>query len=92
MHRHVYRYAITPELVEIQGFVDTLRDLVNDENPMVVANTVAVLTEIEQAQGTKILRITTSVLQKLIAALSDCTSSCSHSRIEYRLALHTKDS
>ena len=66
-------YAITPELVEIQGFVDTLRDLVNDENPMVVANTVAVLTEIEQAQGTKILRITTSILQKLIAALSDCT-------------------
>ena len=72
--------------------MDTLRDLVNDENPMVVANTVAVLTEIEQAQGTKILRITTSILQKLIAALSDCTSSCSHSRIEYRLALHTIDS
>lgn len=40
-------YDISPELVQDRGFLDTLRDLLSDANPMVVANAVASLAEIQ---------------------------------------------
>ena len=40
-------HDINPELVEDRGFVDQLRELLADANPMVVANAVAALTEID---------------------------------------------
>ena len=36
-------YDINPELVEDRGFIDMLKNLLADSNPMVVANSVAAL-------------------------------------------------
>jgi AP-1 complex subunit beta-1 len=44
-------YDIAPELVEDRGFVDTLRDLIGDANPTVVANAVAAL----ECKGVEVL-------------------------------------
>eukprot|EP00633_Aureoumbra_lagunensis_P001793 CAMPEP_0197288852 /NCGR_PEP_ID=MMETSP0890-20130614/6034_1 /TAXON_ID=44058 ORGANISM="Aureoumbra lagunensis, Strain CCMP1510" /NCGR_SAMPLE_ID=MMETSP0890 /ASSEMBLY_ACC=CAM_ASM_000533 /LENGTH=908 /DNA_ID=CAMNT_0042759869 /DNA_START=150 /DNA_END=2876 /DNA_ORIENTATION=- len=67
-------YDIQPELVIDRGFVDALRDLVSDPNPTVVANAVAALNEIaETSSDDSVLELSTSALQKLLAALNECT-------------------
>ena len=66
-------YDINPELAEDQGFIDTLRGLIGDANPTVVANAVAALAEIADSCPSDVFEITTSVLQKLLAALNECT-------------------
>jgi AP-1 complex subunit beta-1 len=66
-------FDISPELVEDRGFLDTLRDLISDANPTVVANAVAALSEIADNSGKDVLMVTASVLQKLLAALNECT-------------------
>ncbi|KAF0694971.1 Aste57867_14194 [Aphanomyces stellatus] len=65
-------YDINPELVEEQGFLDMLRELISDSNPTVVANAVAALSEISDNGGQQHFKITKSVLQKLLAALNEC--------------------
>lgn len=42
-------YDISSSLVEDQGFLEQLRDLLSDSNPMVVANAVAALSEINES-------------------------------------------
>lgn len=49
-------YDINQELVEEQGFLDTLRAMISDPNPMVVANAVAALAEIAEASQKDVLR------------------------------------
>ena len=66
-------YDISPELVEDRGFLDILRDLIADANPTVVANAVAALNEIADSSGKDVMQITAAVLQKLLAALNECT-------------------
>lgn len=66
-------YDINAELVEDQGFLQVLRDLICDPNPTVVANAVAALSEIGDTCGRDVMEIDTSVLQKLLAALNECT-------------------
>ena len=45
-------HAIAPQIVEEQGFIEILQtELIADSNPMVVANTVAALTEISSSSG-----------------------------------------
>jgi AP-1 complex subunit beta-1 len=66
-------YDISPELVEDRGFVDTLRDLISDANPTVVANAVSALSEISENSGKDVMMVTANVLQKLLAALNECT-------------------
>jgi AP-1 complex subunit beta-1 len=66
-------YDISPELVEDRGFVDTLRDLISDANPTVVANAVCALSEIAENSGKDVMLVTANVLQKLLAALNECT-------------------
>jgi AP-1 complex subunit beta-1 len=66
-------YDISPELVEDRGFVDTLRDLISDANPTVVANAVSALSEIAENSGKDVMMVTANVLQKLLAALNECT-------------------
>ena len=39
-------FDISPSMVRDQGFLDQLRELICDANPMVVANAVAALSEI----------------------------------------------
>lgn len=66
-------YDIAPQLVEDRGFITTVHDLLSDSNPSVVANAVASLSEIAETSGKDVMNITTSVLQKLLAALNECT-------------------
>ena len=63
------------ELVEDQGFLDMVYDLLGDSNPMVVSNAVAALAEISETSelGQKVFQINTSTLQKMLAALNECT-------------------
>lgn len=66
-------YDINPELVEDQGFLDILRDLVSDANPMVVANAVAGLAEISATMGKDLLNLREKgAISKLLAALNEC--------------------
>ncbi|KAK9129386.1 hypothetical protein Sjap_009873 [Stephania japonica] len=66
-------YDINAELVEDRGFLDTLKDLISDNNPMVVANAVAALAEIQENSGRPIFEITSQTLSKLLTALNECT-------------------
>ena len=66
-------YDIAPDLVAERGFLDTLHDLISDSNPSVVANAVASLSEIAEASGKDVMKISPAVLQKLLAALNECT-------------------
>jgi AP-1 complex subunit beta-1 len=66
-------YDIAPDLVAERGFLETLHDLISDSNPSVVANAVAALSEIAEASGKDVMKITAAVLQKLLAALNECT-------------------
>ncbi len=66
-------YDISPELVEDRGFVDNLRELISDANPTVVANAVSALSEISQSSGRDVMNVSANVLQKLLAALNECT-------------------
>lgn len=66
-------YDISPDLVEERGFLDTLHELISDPNPTVVANAVASLGEIAETSGKDVMVMTSAVLQKLLAALNECT-------------------
>ena len=68
-------YDINGELVEDQGFLDLVYDLLGDSNPMVVSNAVASLAEIAETSemGQKVFQINTGTLQKMLAALNECT-------------------
>ncbi|CAA0831563.1 Beta-adaptin-like protein C [Striga hermonthica] len=66
-------YDINAELVEDRGFLDALKDLISDNNPMVVANAVAALAEIQESSSRPIFEITSHTLSKLLTALNECT-------------------
>lgn len=68
-------YDINAQLVEDQGFLDMLRDLLSDSNPMVVANAVAAISEILETSATapQVLDINSQVINKLLTALNECT-------------------
>jgi len=66
-------YDINNELVEERGFIDLLREMLSDVNPMVVANAVASLTEISESSGIDHFKIDNQTLSKLLTALNECT-------------------
>ncbi|PKK75074.1 Adaptor protein complex beta subunit [Rhizophagus irregularis] len=67
-------YDLNPELATENGFVAVLQDMVSDANPMVVANAVTALAEINEASTTKdVFVINTPTLTKLLVALNECT-------------------
>ena len=67
-------YDINRELVEEQGMIGQLKDMVADPNPMVVANAVAALQEIQSISGDdSVFEIDSAMLAKLLAALNECT-------------------
>lgn len=65
-------YEISPELVETQGFLEALYDLLSDGKPMVVANAVAALSEIDAAAPASVFDIDAKILSKLLAGLNEC--------------------
>ncbi|KAI7995181.1 Beta-adaptin-like protein C [Camellia lanceoleosa] len=66
-------YDINAELVEDRGFLEALKDLISDNNPMVVANAVAALAEIQENSSKPIFEIMSHTLSKLLTALNECT-------------------
>eukprot|EP00795_Rhopilema_esculentum_P015199 gene15199-6401_t len=68
-------HDINATLVEDQGFLETLRDLLSDSNPMVVANAVAALAEIADSSPNahQYFEINPQTINKLLAALNECT-------------------
>ncbi|KAG7016979.1 Beta-adaptin-like protein C, partial [Cucurbita argyrosperma subsp. argyrosperma] len=66
-------FDINAELVEDRGFLESLKDLISDNNPMVVANAVAALAEIQENSSRPIFEITSHTLSKLLTALNECT-------------------
>lgn len=70
-------HDINAQLVEEQGFLDLLRDLLSDSNPMVVANAVAALSEINEASstGSTLVEMNSQTINKLLTALNECTGN-----------------
>ncbi|KAL9042770.1 MAG: hypothetical protein Q9180_000362 [Flavoplaca navasiana] len=67
-------FDINPAMCLENGFLETLQELIGDPNPMVVANSVTALAEInEVAPETRALQISPSTLKKLLMALNECT-------------------
>ncbi|KAF3662397.1 hypothetical protein FXO38_11191 [Capsicum annuum] len=68
-------YDINSELVEDRGFLDALKDLISNNNPMVVANVVAAFAKIQESSSIPIFEITSHTLSKLLTALNKCTEN-----------------
>ncbi|CAH8441891.1 unnamed protein product [Schistosoma bovis] len=70
-------HDIDAQLVEDSGFLELLRDLLCDSNPMVVANAVASITEILEMTNSdsarSLLAFDGPVINKLLTALNECT-------------------
>lgn len=66
-------YDINAEMVIEQGFLTQLLNLLSNSNPMVVANAVAALTEIDEASQNPVFLISKITLPKLLAALEECS-------------------
>lgn len=68
-------HDINGNLVEEQGFLDALKDLLSDANPMVVANAVAALSEINETStsGKPIIELDSKIVNKLLTALNECS-------------------
>lgn len=61
--------------MEDQGFLELLKELLADPNPMVVANAVAALSEIGEGSPSvaELTRLDYATISKLLAALNECT-------------------
>lgn len=67
-------FDMNPAMCIENGFVEALQELVGDPNPMVVANSVTALVEINEADpSTKAFIITPTTLKKMLLALNECT-------------------
>lgn len=66
-------YDLNPEIVENYNFLKDLNNFLADSNPMVVANAVAVLSEIAETSNKEVFKINSAVLPKLLSALNECT-------------------
>lgn len=68
-------YDINGPLVEEQGFLELLKDLISDSNPMVVANAVAAIAEIRESSpaARESLVFSHGTINKLLTALNECT-------------------
>jgi AP-1 complex subunit beta-1 len=65
-------HDISPDLVAVQGFIDSLEGLLSDGNPMVVSNSVAALQEIS-SRSNKPLSLTSGNVLKLLAVLNEAS-------------------
>lgn len=90
-------HDINSQLVEDQGFLDLLKELLSDSVPMVVANAVAALAEINESSPTAAALgdLDTPAVNKLLTALNECTewgqvfildSICSYQPVDEREA------
>lgn len=67
-------FDLNPGIAIDNGLITILQDMLSDRNPMVIANAVAALAEISEASVQKdVFVINDILLQKLLAALNECT-------------------
>ena len=66
-------YDIAPEMVEDDNFIGMLESMLSDGNSMVVSNAVAALIEISEMRQRPALRLTSSLINKILSALNECT-------------------
>lgn len=67
-------FDLNPAIAIDNGLITSLQEMLSDKNPMVIANVVAALCEIsEAAVQNDIFVINDLILQKLMAALNECT-------------------
>ncbi|WFD36215.1 beta-adaptin [Malassezia cuniculi] len=73
-------FSLKPELALESGFIDRVKEMVSDSNPMVVANAVTALNDIQQAVDEskssnmpRVLVYDSQLLSKLLVALNECT-------------------
>lgn len=66
-------FSLNPQLVQDRGFLEELNHLLSDNNPIVVANSVAVMAEIYNQASTLKFSLTTDIVSKLLSAMNDCT-------------------
>lgn len=65
-------FEIDPDLTEDQGFIEDLRELLQDGNAMVVANTVASLSEISEVNP-RVFVLNEEIVNSLLTAINECT-------------------
>ncbi|KAL9088389.1 MAG: hypothetical protein Q9159_003089 [Coniocarpon cinnabarinum] len=67
-------FDLNPGLCLENGFLESLQEMMGDPNPMVVANCVSALGEIQEAAPeTRALQVTPNNLKKMLMALNECT-------------------
>ena len=67
-------FDLNPQMALENGFLETVQELIGDPNPMVVANSVTALVEIQEAAPqTRAFVITSAMLKKMLMALNECT-------------------
>lgn len=67
-------FDLNPTMCIDNGFLEALQEMIGDPNPMVVANSVQALAEInESAPETKALQVNNNSLKKMLMALNECT-------------------
>jgi AP-2 complex subunit beta-1 len=66
-------YFADSRLVERERFVESLRELLKDGNPTVIANAVAALSEISDRSDAIVFKVGFSMASKLVAALPECS-------------------
>ena len=67
-------YEINKDACVDHGFLDILKDMTGDANPMVVANAVSSLLEIQESEGrSDLLVLDEMTVSRLLAALNECT-------------------
>lgn len=66
-------YMHDRKIVDREGFIGMLRDLLADANPTVVANAVAALTEISERSDNIQLKLNLTIASKLVSALNECS-------------------
>jgi AP-1 complex subunit beta-1 len=66
-------FDLNPELTIEKGFIDDLQKLLSDANPMVIANAVASLSEIQEYSKDKIVDFNQKIINTLLSALGECT-------------------
>merc|ERR1719158_1234669 len=66
-------YDANPNLVEARGFLDQLKEMLSDSNPMVIANAVAALTDISARSSVNHLVLDRATQHKLFLVVSECS-------------------
>ena len=66
-------YDIAPEMAEDDNFIGMLENLLSDGFSMVVSNAVAALIEISDRRQRPALKLTSSLINKILTALNGCT-------------------